>query len=151
MPWTTLNFGKHRGKALPQVLFSDPYWFFWAIKNDKFKQYGFPEEEALEIYNKAIKIRIPPKLGKDMVAEYIYHPDAGKFVRLRIVGKDEPNEDGDLTICREVINLSIPEDKTGFRFLLQSVKFILFEDSSYKMTKKRCEAFFENNKNFIYP
>ena len=31
MIWTTLNFSRHVGKTLPQILFSDPDWFFWAM------------------------------------------------------------------------------------------------------------------------
>jgi len=30
MTWTELPFGKYVGMTLPQVLFTDPGWFFWA-------------------------------------------------------------------------------------------------------------------------
>jgi len=30
MAWSTLPFGKHKGKTLPQIVFADPDWFFWA-------------------------------------------------------------------------------------------------------------------------
>jgi hypothetical protein len=37
MAWSTLNFGKHAGKTLPQIVFADPDWFFWAIETNVFK------------------------------------------------------------------------------------------------------------------
>jgi hypothetical protein len=34
--WTTIDFGKHSEKTLPQVILSDPDWFFWATHNKVF-------------------------------------------------------------------------------------------------------------------
>jgi hypothetical protein len=28
--WSVLDFGKHKGRTLPWVMFHDPDWFFWA-------------------------------------------------------------------------------------------------------------------------
>ena len=33
MKWTTLTFGKHDGKTLPEIIIKDADWFFWAIAN----------------------------------------------------------------------------------------------------------------------
>lgn len=32
MSWTALEFGRHTGRSLPQVMFADPDWFFWAVE-----------------------------------------------------------------------------------------------------------------------
>ena len=45
MSWSSLEFGKHEGKTIPQVVFSDPDWFFWAIQEDVFRNKGPIEEE----------------------------------------------------------------------------------------------------------
>jgi hypothetical protein len=37
MRWTTLNFGRHAGRSLPEIVVSDADWFFWAFKVDVFK------------------------------------------------------------------------------------------------------------------
>jgi hypothetical protein len=29
--WLQLRFGKHEGKTLPQIVLSDPDYFFWAV------------------------------------------------------------------------------------------------------------------------
>jgi hypothetical protein len=39
-------------------------------------------------------------------------------------------------------------DKTGGKFLVGAVKYRYFGDSSYRMTQKRLETFFENEANF---
>jgi hypothetical protein len=31
MIWTTIPFGKHQGKTLPQIVIDDPDWFFWIL------------------------------------------------------------------------------------------------------------------------
>jgi len=36
MRWSTLKSGKYEGKTLPQVLFKDPDYFFWAIEEGVF-------------------------------------------------------------------------------------------------------------------
>ena len=59
MNWTPLWFGKFKGKTLPQVLFSDPNWFFWAIEQDLFVGQGVIEEEAQDLCYKSRNIRIP--------------------------------------------------------------------------------------------
>jgi hypothetical protein len=33
MYWTKLNFGKHKGLTLPQVILKDADWFFYAYEN----------------------------------------------------------------------------------------------------------------------
>ncbi len=59
------------------------------------------------------------------------------------------------TYCRkEVIDLSTPRqmksyDKWGNSLLISQVKQQLFGSSSYVMTEKRCEAFFEDDTNFV--
>ncbi len=61
-----LEFGEHKGKSLPQVIFSDPDWFFWAYETRIFK--GAQEDEAREIYRKATSIKIPQKGPESLVA-----------------------------------------------------------------------------------
>ncbi len=39
-------------------------------------------------------------------------------------------------------------DKLSYRLFLKDLKFYLFGSSSYKMTKKRCEAFFDDDQPF---
>jgi len=46
MKWTELDFGRYRGKTLPQVLFTDPDWFLWAVEEGAFRSKPGLAEEA---------------------------------------------------------------------------------------------------------
>ena len=67
--WTPLKFGKHRGLTLPQVLFTDPDYFFWAYNEGVFRGKQV-ELEANDIYRKSISIKIPQNGATRMVVEY---------------------------------------------------------------------------------
>jgi hypothetical protein len=152
MGWSRIAFGKHKGKTLPQLVFTDPDYFFWARGKGLFK--GKTGYEAEQIYRKVCAIRIPKSETKNLVAEYACHPETGKFVGLEIVPRSQPLHYGTTPTLRDsVIDLTFPRqlahyDKLGCRLLLSSLKFYLFGDSGYRMTKKRCEQFFENDANF---
>src|SRR5215469_1570395 len=53
--WIPLPFGKYTGLTLPQVLFTDPDYFFWVKGVLK----GALEIEAEQVARKACRIRIP--------------------------------------------------------------------------------------------
>ena len=149
MRWTPLKIGKHEGKTLPQVMFSDPDWFFWAYEKGIFV--GHQLEEAREIYRKSQSIRVPQSGGRKNVVEIIIDKPSGKFGTISRI--NEPEGPHGLYIS-DVIDMSIPRkicqhDKTGYHNFLIAMKAILFGDSRRRMTKKRCEEFFENNDNFL--
>ena len=153
MRWTTLNFGKHKGKTLPQVMFFDPDWFFHGWESGYFK--WRMRMEAAEIYRKASAIRVPPKNGEKRFVEYIIDQGTGKFGTLHIIEGDLElydkrsgnfvQENIDMRFLRQISVY----DKTGYNNFLSAMKAILFGDKSHKMTKKRCENFFEDEDNFL--
>jgi len=149
MSWTPLPFGKHKGKTLPQVIFTDPDWFYWAIENQVFDGTLIWEAEEAEKKSKSIKI---PRGGR--VAIYVCD-DMDRFDHLEIVPKSrDENWCGPPMICEYVIDLSTPRrmkqyDKTGYTILIRQVKGILFGRSDHRMTRRRCEDFFNDDSNFI--
>jgi hypothetical protein len=155
MPWSIVDFGKYRGKGmtLPQIVFDDPDWFFNAIEDDYFKNMRFLNNEAKEIDRKARAIRIPNNNAGNREAEYYVHAPTGKFSHMVVVPKSQPRHEGSSpAIRRDVIDLSVPRqissyDKLGGKNMLSSVKSVLFGGSA-RMTKDRCEAFFDNPSNF---
>lgn len=151
MNWTTLSFGKHKGKTLPQVLWSDPDWFFWMLQQGGFK--GALAAEAAFLAPRATHIRIPCPPGRDFAADYSFHKRKGYFTGVRLVPRAEGDPD-DLRL--DVLDMSVVGrvargDRTGHRLLLKDLKACLFGDPSYRMTKERCEAFFEDPANFASP
>ncbi len=154
MGWTTLEFGKHKGKTLPQVLFIDPDWFFWAIKNEAFNKPPALKAEADDLNWKAQNILIPKPDRESYEVEYFIHPAQNKFSYFSIVPKDKPLHVGSSKAFRStVIDMKIPSlynkyDKSGFKRFLECLKLDYFGDKSYKMTKARCEDFFNDDSNF---
>lgn len=154
MSWSTLWFGKHKGKSLPQVVFADPDWFFWAIEENVFKDKGQIFKEATEINRKSKRIRIPQKGSEKLVAEYAIHPPTKKFAHMEILPASRPKHAGSTPTSRsEFIDISIPRkiapyDKLGCKLLISNLKYYLVGSKSYKMTKDRCEAFFSDDNNF---
>jgi hypothetical protein len=156
MVWSKLPFGKYQGKTLPQIVLSDSDWFFWAVESNVFQKHGEQVAgEARDIDRKARNIRVPCKEGEDLVVEYVINSQTGMLRDMKIVPRSKLLHEGSSpTDRKEVIDLSFPRryknyDKLGSEFLLESAKYYLFGDSKYRLTKARCEAFFEDNKNFV--
>lgn len=149
MGWTVVKKGKHIGKTLPQIIFSDPDYFFWGIENDVFN--GALASEAKELNYKARNIRIP----QGMKAEYIIHRPTRKFDHMELVPENRPPHQGSSPTFREdVIDLSVPRrfadyDKLGCKNLLLSLKIRLLGNRHIRLTKRRCEEFFEDDENFV--
>lgn len=155
MPWTEISFGKHKGKTMPQLLFSDPDYFYWAYENDAFVKNRINQNEVTNIFNKSCNIKIPNIEGGTRVADYYIHPPTGRFSHMQLVFENTPKHEGtSSTIRKDVIDMSVPRqiapyDKTGCKTLVNNIKFYLFGNERYSMTKKRCEDFFDDDDKFI--
>jgi hypothetical protein len=71
MIWTTVKFGKYSGKTLPQIVLTDPNWFFWAADI----LYGPLATEAETLKRRARGIRIPKPKPKKWEIEYRFDHD----------------------------------------------------------------------------
>jgi hypothetical protein len=147
MDWTTLNFGKHEGKSLPQIIISDPDWFFWALAHGVFT--GTLVAEAEDLVEKATAIKIPKRHSKRWRVEYRYE-DGGSFLGFEFVKRN--SHCGHHTTRLRHLDLSCVRrgktyDKKGGRNLLRDFRRRYFGKKS--ATKRRCEEFFSNSKNFV--
>ncbi|MGG4219448.1 hypothetical protein ABEW32_14600 [Paenibacillus jamilae] len=149
--WSVLGFGRHKGKTLPQVLFIDPDWFFWAYEKDVLKG-KIPESEIQDVYEKSRNIKIPQK---NYHAEFVYDGIRGVFADLNLVPEDRPKHVGSSITQRldridmALIRYAKKYDKRGYELLIPSLKNILFGKSSARISKERAEKFFDNSDNFI--
>ena len=148
--WSTLKFGKHEGKTLPQIILHDPDWFYWAHGNSIFKSPNLAEQ-ASEIADKASRIKIPKPDPENWRIKYAIHP-SGKFQDIIIVPlKDAYHGDSDI-LFGESLDLFMPRrfkayDKLGYRLLLAKFKKCWF--NSENLTKDLCERFFMDEENFV--
>ena len=154
MNWTKLEFGKHRGRTLPQVMFSDADWFFWLHANPLPTNNNVRGSEFEEIYRKSRSIKVPQKGDENMVAEYIIDPRNHNFRGLDLVPASRPQHQGySQTFRLPVINMAkvreiATYDKAGYHRLIGDLKLCLFGSRRVRMTKQRCEAFFDDDANF---
>ncbi len=148
--WSILNFGKHKDKSLPEVILHDPDWFFWAEKNHVLDR-GILIEEATLLDYRARNIRIPRANPEDWCVQYIARD--GKFADFQIVEVSTPWDSWEAW-RGDRLDLSLPTqltryDKLGCRLLLKRFKHYFFGNQQIRLTKKRCEGFFENQDNFM--
>jgi len=147
--WTKLGFSKYSGKTLPQVLFLDPDWFFWAIDDGAFYQRGALQHESEVINHRARNIKIRNNDDGAYAVEYFLHTNR-TFSDFHIVSASKLGHPGGNHAVRlQSIDMSLPYqlkkyDKRGNKNFVQTMKSHLFDDKSWTMTKNRCENFFSN-------
>ncbi|MBV9881873.1 MAG: hypothetical protein JO276_02590 [Sphingomonadaceae bacterium] len=154
MAWSVVNFGKYRGKGktLPQIVFNDPDWFFWALNEGTFK--GALADEARDVAKKAVKIKIPGSPVGEKRVRYYIDPNVHKLANVEVISSTQPPHVGssatresdyfDLSMARRIAHY----DKTGGQFIVRAIKFHVFGSASARLTKSRCEEFFETRSNF---
>jgi len=153
--WAVVTFGKHYGRTLPEIVFHDPGYFFWAIREDVFRGRAGLEREAKLIDQRARRIRVPSDGAGTPKINYVFSRFDGRFSHLKLVSPDNLSDDCDSrSLRRDVIDLGLLFDarhdfKVDGELLIASLKSIVFGDAGYRMTRKRCEAFFSNIENFV--
>lgn len=153
MNWTVLTFGGHKGKTLPQIVFADPDWFFWAWEKNAYDSHGL-KAEATRINKRARKIRIPMDGNVARDAEYIIHPSTKNVTGVDFVPNSQPYTQGaGGTIRKSVIDLSVARsvqsyDKKGGKLVLRAVKPVLFPGKK-RLMRALVEAFFDDDSNFV--
>lgn len=149
-----IDFGRYkkRGLTIPQLLFTDPDYMFWAIEDQVFP---WPARaEANDLYRRATAIRIPAGYGDNVAVEYAIDRHTGRFEGMSLVPTCVVRDGGSShSLIRGVIDMSIPHqqcprDKGGNKIMIRDIKEIVFGSPKYRLTKKFLEAFFNNDDNF---
>jgi hypothetical protein len=149
--WSKLYFGKHAGRSLPQILFSDPGYFFWSVEKNIFK--GCLAMEADKLTRMVRHIRIPKQDPENWCVEYFFTPE-NKFSRFQIIPTNRGSHMGSsitgrtIHIDMSVIRQACRYDKGGYKRFLKTIKYYLFRNSSKRMTATRCEEVFDDDGNF---
>jgi len=150
MGWSRLSFGIHKGKTLPEVMFKDPDWFFWAYENKKLN-IEMMMNEAEELFRKARAIRLPGKYANSMQVAYLRDITTGKFAGMQLVVKG--SYVNAFSSCSDVIDLSFPRslksyDKQAYKSVISMLKQIFWGNSRCRINRLKAEEFFNNNANF---
>jgi hypothetical protein len=147
MKWTILNFGKHVGRTLPQIVLSDPNWFFWAHRKKIFCDRLAIEAKILAA--RATHIRIPKRPPRRWQVEYRWDRE-GRFLGFDFV---EAKSSCHSPLLSRLPHLDLGyvrrgtfHDKRDCRRLIQEFRRRYFQGSN--LTKRRCEGFFDYEDNF---
>jgi len=87
------------------------------------------------------------------VVDY-WFDQGGNFDHLEIVSIGRGlHPGGSKVIRKDAITFKLIWDRKGpsrpaFRSFIRELKWVIFDDMSYRMSKKRCEDFFDNESNF---
>ena len=147
MSWSVVPFGRHRGKTLPEIILRDLDWFFWMLP----KLYGKLGMEARDLARKAQAVKIPKAQRRECEVEYQFDVD-NRFCGFEFV------EAGAWlsrwTIRLPYLDLKWPlrgkrYNKRASRILIRDFRTNYFGKHK-RLTKQRCEEFFNNGKNFLH-
>ena len=151
--WNELRFGKHQGKTLPHIVFIDPCWFMWAYMDERIFNKSWKPicEQADYVYERSRKIKIPNNPNGTKVVYYYYHMYG--FVN-DFALSDASDDLSDLKLDNHTIDLSLPHltgpvDVRVIRPFIRSLKRYLFGSEKVRLTRRRCERFFEDDDNFV--
>jgi hypothetical protein len=147
--WRPMPFGKYEGRTLPEILFADPDYFFWLRGVLK----GALAIESEQLARKACRIRIPREPAEAFVVDYFFEP-GGRFICFSIVPKGRERDPSSHEIHRaNYLDFSCIRNRTQYakreyvRFL-RCFRNEFFGNKSARMTKGRCERFFDGD-NFV--
>lgn len=150
--WYELPFGKHQGKTLPHIALIDPCWFMWAYMDERiFNKSRKPLlEQADYVYKRSCNIRIPNNPNGTKVVYYCCHMYG--FVNDFVLSDASGNRSGfgftGRTIDLSFPHLTGPVDVKVIQPFIRSLKRYLFGSEKARLTKRRCERFFEDDDNF---
>lgn len=145
MIWTVVKFGKHAGKTLPQIILSDPKWFFWAANI----LYGPLATEAELLVRRARNIKIPKPSPTRWVVEFRRDRD-GRFLGIDIVKADSHAH----SLFERLPYLDLAFVRRGNVHDTRDCRRVIFDFrrlyfGGLNLTKRRCEALFEDESNFV--
>jgi hypothetical protein len=159
MAWTELNRGRHKGRTLPEVMFRDPDWFYWAYDEGVLAKWGLgAEAERIHLRASRILPRVPREVeeedpNREADVEYFVDRSDGGFESFNVVPRSWPRYQGRATLRRRYLDFAVPHeisdyDKLGGRLFVASLKAHLFGSDTYRINRKRAEAFFDDDSYF---
>jgi hypothetical protein len=151
--WTTIRFGRFKdaGMSPPQVLLSDPDYFYWALRGGAFK--GRQAYQAAFLSIRASQIR-PPRPNSSEFQFAILLDESCSLSEIRLVRKSEPISTSLIVLRRSaLLDLSIVKlfpsaQKVSGEKIVAFLKKEFFADSFGELDRRSCEAFFEDDSHF---
>ena len=135
---------------MPQIILTDPCWFYWAYSNGIFRE---PlDEEAAEIASSASVIKIPKKDWKNWSIHYQLSEN-NRFLDFSIIDAQTASQLPPNAIICAHLDLSFPArlrdygHRLRYDLMLKSFRHYYFGGS--EPSRWGCEGFFHNFTNFL--
>ena len=149
MQWTELEFGRQKGRSLPQIAFDDPGYLQWLWDDEVLKTRELRRQLAHVLW-RAQHILIPN--NSDGSRRVRYHSDirTGKrTTRVEVVRAEEPHSCSSWSTDHEHFDLLYPAkingfDKAGTKLIVAAVKRRFFGEEKARLSRARVEAFFDD-------
>jgi len=145
--WTPIRFGRYEGLIIPEIVWRDISYFYWALSQDVFR--GELEHQARIVAGRAAHI-LPPG-GDDNFEFVIERNKRGKLMKIAILKKRTRSRARDrlVTRCRH-LDLAIIDEfyascrRDAAEKLLECLKLA----SARKAIRKRLRAVFRGRRQF---
>lgn len=127
------------------------------IKNGRLVSgFQIPEFNNLsaEERDELVSLKIPNTQPPNSEVEYTIHPGVGKLEAVMVVPASRPPDVGSSPTFRDDhFDLSVPRqissyDKFGGKVMAHAIKRYVFGNAKTRLTRERCEEFFNDDKNF---
>jgi|ADurb_Gel_03_Slu_FD_contig_51_1641286_length_564_multi_1_in_0_out_0_1 hypothetical protein len=156
-----LRHGKHKGKSVESLFFSDPGYVYWMVKkgiHEDAKWFSFDEQARFQtLLRRASHLRIPglcPWCGLRPVSRMFMtiHASGGLATVSFDCSVCEPSGSSFSTPMKPSFytpDIFRSYDKTGGKVLVQAIKRAYFGNKSHRMTDQRLSEFWDNKDNFV--
>jgi len=148
---SSLKGGKYAGRSLPQILFLDPDYFFWAVENQSVSRtFGNRGREA--IVEGASYQNSQTGSWKLVCWIFLHAREQVLLVpicRPRAAGTCRFKHHEEIKTYRYVrCSWIMPLRQERLQRFIKNLKRHLFGNSATRMTAERCEEFFDDRDNF---
>lgn len=157
MKWLPIPDRAHQGKTLPEVFLLAPAFVINAVKAREFR--GPLLAQAKEVCRRAKVVRVPlgDDVEQDVVVFYFLLPD-GNYSGHAAVGRSDPKlsqyEKFSVAKTDNCLDLTMPMriapgDPAAPTAMVEALKFTLLGDPHAVLSRQQCEAFFDDDENFV--
>ena len=147
-PWVHLDFGRHAGKTLPELVFTDPQYFFQTLTDEIFHDDLFIQAA---IINRRMKHILPPRPRPSKWEFLIDLGSEKEFKDFKIVMIDNREHEKEQWQFRaKHLNLSVvaEQSRAVCEKMLSRIKEEFFPEAGENLSRPDYEKFIWRNSNF---
>ena len=141
--WTPIDFGKYEGLTIPELIFLDASYFYWALTSNLFK--NMLQLEAVVVESRLRHIKVPKAVAVPSV--FVIRLKNDVFEDFAIVEKSiasrKKSNNVRITSCLDFSLVSRPDHATdrARQVMIDKIKYHFFEKDSDRLKPRDYEQF----------